>query len=130
MRIGKTLATTALSFLLVVGLAGTALAAQNATDGGITPTLITGTSNNASLCSVLYPGTTELKVNAPFTSPHELTDGTLTVKVIRPSTSSTTPTTDNSIDWEHVSGPDVVAVIVKDGVDGANNYNYQGSTLA
>jgi len=115
------------SFAMIVGLAGTALAAQNATDGGITPTLITGTSNNASLCSVQFPGTTELKVDAPTSGTYS--DGTLTVTVTRPSTSTVGPSTSNSIDWAWVSGPTVVGVIVKDGVDGSNRYDYSSSNL-
>lgn len=110
--------------LAIVGtmFAGTALATQSPTENGVVPSLINGTSNNASLCSVQYPGSTELKFDPPTSG--TLSQDGLSVTMTRPST--LTPSNANSIDWS-VTGGTILAVIVKDGVDGSNNYDYTGT---
>jgi len=116
----KTRTILALALVLSFVLGGVALAAS------VTPTLIPGSDNTNKTCAVVMPGTTELKqdgTNGP--GPFNPSDGTLSVSIVKPSAGSTNP---NSFDW--TSNIPVVGVIVKDGVDGANWYNYSpaGST--
>jgi len=87
----------------------------------VIPTVITGASNLNKTCAVVMPGTTELKQDDTNGSgPFYPSDGTLSVTITKPSAG--TPTNLNSFDW--TSNIAVVGVIVKDGVDGANWYDY------
>ena len=102
-----------LAALLTAGVAvGTAVAAS------VVPTIITGASNTDKTCAVQFPGTIELKVDQGTAGTY--TDGALTVTVVKPS--SLAPTNANSVDF--TASFKVVGVIVKDGVDGANRYDY------
>jgi hypothetical protein len=95
-------------------------------EAGIVPTVIPGGTNVDKTCGVVFPGTIELKQD-PFNAPGgSLNDGTLFVDWVSPST--LTPANPNTLDW--TSNIAVLGVIVKDGVDGANVYDYSpgGST--
>jgi hypothetical protein len=94
----------------------------------VTPSVIPGSDNTDKTCEVVFPGTTELKVE-PFTQSGSESDGTLSVTWTKPSQHRPDGvTSDNNFDW--TSNIPVVGVIVKNGVDGANSYDYgtPGST--
>src|SRR5215218_3799643 len=104
------------AMLTALVTAGVVLAAS------VTPTVIPEASNTDKTCAVQFPGTFEVKADESPGS-GQYTDGTVTVDLVRPSTVD--PTNENSIDWELLTGGFVViGVIVKDGVDGANRYDY------
>jgi hypothetical protein len=105
-----------LALVLLLALSSVALAAS------VTPTLIPGADNTNKTCAVVMPGTTELKVDPVPNGSYSQTDGTLTVQIVKPSTLAGSP---YSFDW--TSNITVLGVIVKDGVDGANWYDYRPS---
>jgi hypothetical protein len=102
-----------LALIMVVLVAVTAEAAS------VTPTVIPGAANTDKTCDVVMPGTLELKVDNGTAGTYTSGDGTLTATIVQPSTLAGSL---NSVDWS--SNIPVVGVIVKDGVDGANWYNY------
>jgi hypothetical protein len=91
----------------------------------VTPTVISGADNLNKTCAVVMPGTIELKVEPVPDGTYTESDGTLSVDIVKPSTLAGSL---NSFDW--TSNIAVVGVIVKDGADGANSYDYRpgGST--
>ena len=115
-----------LIFGLIVALCIVAMPAMAAS---VTPTIIPGADNLDKTCAVVMPGTIELKYDAePPDGTTPYSDGTLSVSIVKPSTLAGSL---NSFDWTKTSGSVVVmGVIVKDGVDGANWYDYSpdGST--
>jgi hypothetical protein len=95
--------------------AGTALAAT------VTPSHIEGSNNDGKLCSDFFgPEVIEIRWD-PKVDPNTVTDGTLSVTVTSPSTLAPS---NNSIDFTSNNAL-ILGVIVKDGVDGANFYDYQ-----
>ncbi|MFO7632506.1 MAG: SdrD B-like domain-containing protein [Caldilinea sp.] len=108
------LVAVALILMLSLVSSGVAMAAS------VEPTVIPGADNNNKTCAVVIPGTTELKIDGTTgDGPFSKSDGTLSVSVVKPSAGTTNP---NSFDWE--ANIRVVGVIVKNGVDGANWYDY------
>jgi hypothetical protein len=87
---------------------------------GIVPVVIPGGQNTDKTCGVLIPGSIELK-QEPFNASGNLNDGTLFVSWVKPSTLY--PLNPNTLDW--TSNIAVLGVVVKDGVDGANFYDYR-----
>lgn len=104
--------------LLVVGV--TAVMAAS-----VEPTVIPDASNTDKTCAVVMPGTFELKYDFDEAEWSDTGDGSLLANFEKPSTLAGSL---NSIDW--TSNNAVLGVIVKDGVDGANWYDYSsdGST--
>jgi hypothetical protein len=84
----------------------------------VAPTHIPGASNTDKTCAAVLPGTIELK-QEPFGASGSQNDGSLFVTWVKPSAGSSNV---NSFDW--TSNIPVAGVVVKDGVDGANFYNY------
>lgn len=120
---------TALSISLTLSLVASLLATMSlgtALAASVTPTVIPGASNTDKTCEVQFPGTVELKVEPVPDGTYTRTDGTLTVSIVKPSSIAGSV---NSFDWT-ATGGDVLGVIVKNGVDGANRYDYgpDGST--
>ncbi len=102
-----------LGLVLILALAsGTVLAAS------VTPDVIPGGQNTDKTCAVVFPGTLELKIEPVPDGTYPATDGVLSVTVDKPSTEGGT----NSFDWS--ANIPVEGVIVKDGNDGANVYDY------
>jgi hypothetical protein len=87
----------------------------------VPPSVIPGADNTDKTCEALFPGmeTTELKVEPVPDGTNTYGDGTLSVSMVKPSTLAGSL---NSFDW--TSNIKVLGVLVKDGVDGANFYNY------
>ncbi|HYI21311.1 MAG TPA: hypothetical protein VEX62_01625, partial [Candidatus Limnocylindrales bacterium] len=93
----------------------------------VAPTHLEGSSNAGKECTDVYPnveGLQQLKIEGatpedPFPGSGNYNDGTLFVSIVMP---SATGTSANSIDW--TSNIDVLGVVVKDGTDGANWYDY------
>jgi hypothetical protein len=111
---GASLLVAAGGLLVVSGTAASAASVE--------PTVIPGASNTDKTCAVQFPGTTELKAdNNPQSQ--TLSDGVLSVNIVRPSVGTTN---ENSFDW--TSNIDVLGVIVKNGDDGANRYDYSPSS--
>ena len=108
-------------FLISALLAISALifASTLAGAASVTPVVIPGSDNTNKTCAVVMPGTIELKTAGGNPQSQVLTDGVLIVTITRPSVTSSNP---NSFDW--VANIPVLGVIVKDGEDGANFYNY------
>jgi hypothetical protein len=97
-------------------------------EAGIVPYVISGGQNTDKTCVAVFgplEGLEELK-QEPFNASGNLNDGTLFVSWVKPST--LTPANPNTFDW--TSNIPVLGVIVKDGDDGANVYDYgnPGST--
>lgn len=88
----------------------------------VTPTVVPGASNTDKTCAAVFPGTIELKIEPVPDGNYGDSDGTLTVTIVKPSTLAGSL---NSFDW--TSNIPVLGVIVKDGVDGANAYDYSPS---
>jgi hypothetical protein len=111
---------------LLIGLATATAAILPATAfaATVTPTVLGGAGNEGKECKDLYgPNVYQLKVEGAVDSgtyPDDM--DMLTVTVVRPSSGSTNQ---NSFDW--TSNIDLVGVVVKDGVDGANWYDYSSS---
>ena len=95
------------------------LSTAAATAASVVPTVIPGGSNTDKTCDVVMPGTLELKVANGDSGTYTSLDGALKANVVKPSTLAGSL---NSVDW--TANIPVVGVIVKDGVDGANWYNY------
>ncbi|MCE7989069.1 MAG: hypothetical protein DYG89_48570 [Caldilinea sp. CFX5] len=108
-----------LTLVLALGITGAAQAAS------VTPIHVGGANNDGKDCSDIIPGSVELRVPGPAVG-GTFSNGTLTVNITQPS--SLSPTITASFDW--TSNISVLAVIAKDGVDGAFVYNYSptGST--
>ncbi len=88
----------------------------------VDPTVVTGATNIGKTCRVLFPGTTEVKFdNSPQSGTLPAGDGG-SITIVRPSTQL--PINPNSIDFTS-DGVNILGVIVKDGVDGANVYDYR-----
>lgn len=104
----------ALMSLLALGVF--ASMAQALWAASVDPIHIPGPDNTNKTCAVVMPGTIELKIEPVATG--DASDGLLNVSIIVPSTAGTP----NSFDW--TSNINVLGVIVKDGVDGANWYDY------
>ncbi len=104
----------ALAVMLVLALVAGALAAS------VAPVHLTGASNQGKTCSDVLPGSTELKVEPVGGGTYTRSDGTLAITIVKP---STTPGSTNSFDW--TANAYVAGVVVKDGVDGANWYDYR-----
>jgi plastocyanin len=98
---------------------------QAVSAASVTPTVIPGADNTDKTCAVVMPGTIELKIEPVPDGSYGANDGMLYVQIVKPSTLAGS---DNSFDW--TSNIRVLGVVVKDGVDGANFYNYgpDGST--
>src|SRR5262245_39183459 len=105
--------------LLLAALLAAAVAAGGALAASVVPTLIPGSPATDKTCEVQFPGTIEFKVEGPDVSGTH-TDGTLSVNIVQPSTVN--PSIGASFDFS--ANFKVVGVIVKDGVDGANKYDY------
>jgi hypothetical protein len=110
-RWGKVPVSLTLALVLVLMLAAAALAAS------VEPSVIPGAENPGKNCSDVFPGTLEIKFD-PAASGSK-TVGGQTVTIVTPSTLAGSL---NSIDFT-ATWP-VLGVIVKDGVDGANVYDY------
>lgn len=113
------------TILLVLGLL--LLTATAVWAASVIPTVIPGAGNTDKTCAAVMPGTYELKFDFDENQWSDTGDGSLIVQYTIPSTYEQRET-DNSFDW--TSNNPVVGVIVKDGVDGANWYDYSpaGST--
>lgn len=85
----------------------------------VTPTVIPGASNTDKTCAVVLPGSTELKIEPVPDGTYSSNDGMLAVNIVKPSVGATSI---NSFDW--TSNIPVSVVIVKNGNDGANKYDY------
>lgn len=110
-----------LIFFLTIGMLLISVTAALA--ASVTPTVIPGGANTDKACAVVMPGTTELKIdNMNGSGPYAASDGVLSVNVVKPSAGSVNP---NSLDW--TSNIPVSGVIVKDGTDGANWYDYSSN---
>jgi hypothetical protein len=102
-----------LALIMTLVFTGVALAAS------VTPTVIPGASNTDKTCAEVMPGTYELKHDLDEDKWSDTGDGSLIVNYVKPSTLAGSI---NSFDW--TSNILVLGVIVKDGVDGANWYDY------
>jgi hypothetical protein len=112
-RWGKVPVSLTLALVLVLMLAAAALAAS------VEPIRYPGSENYT--CSMYFgdiEGLIEYKIE-PFSS-GDYTDGMLSVNIVSPSTEALT--NQNSFDWS--SNIAVLGVVVKDGVDGSNIYDY------
>jgi hypothetical protein len=93
----------------------------------VDPIHIPGASNTDKTCAVLYPDTpiVELKIEPVPDGSYSESDGVLTVHIVKPSILAGSL---NSFDW--TANITVMGVVVKNGVDGANFYDYSptGST--
>lgn len=93
----------------------------------VDPIHIPGASNTDKTCAVLYPDTpiVELKIEPVPDGSYSHSDGVLTVHLVKPSVLAGSL---NSFDW--TANITVMGVVVKNGVDGANFYDYSptGST--
>jgi hypothetical protein len=99
--------------LLLLSIASGGIAAS------VFPVHLPGAEQPGKNCSDLIPGSYELKIDADDFGSPSYTDGTLTVDIEMPSVELTS----NSFDW--TSNIPVMGVVVKDGVDGANWYDYR-----
>jgi hypothetical protein len=88
----------------------------------VEPTVIAGSDNLNKTCAVVMPGTYELKYDFDEAKWSDTGDGSLEVNYVKPSTLAGSV---NSFDW--TSNILVLGVIVKDGVDGANWYDYRAA---
>lgn len=116
----RTTRRVALLVALMLTITGVASAAS------VEPSVIEGSSNTNKTCTaVMGPGYTEFKIEPVPDGTYYASDGMLGVDIVKPSTLAGSS---NSFDWTS-NGP-VLGVIVKDGVDGANFYDYRpgGST--
>jgi hypothetical protein len=85
----------------------------------VTPTVIPGAENTNKTCAVVMPGTIEFKIEPVPDGNYTKGDGVLSVNITKPSTLAGSL---NSFDF--TANIPVLGVIVKDGVDGANFYDY------
>jgi hypothetical protein len=85
----------------------------------VTPKYLAGASNDGKTCEEVMPGTTELKIEPVPDGTKVYSDTVLSVEIVKPSTLAGET---ESFDWE--SNIAVVGVIVKNGDDGANWYDY------
>jgi hypothetical protein len=115
----------------VLGLVGLFMAVGAAAvwAASVTPTVIPGSDNGDKTCAVQFPGTTELKLENPQDAAGNPVPGTYPVSaggfsVTFTIPSSEQPTNLNSLDFTAGSGTAVIGVIVKNGNDGANKYDY------
>jgi hypothetical protein len=110
---------------LILAIAMLVISATAAFAASVPPKVIGGASNTDKTCDVVYPGTCEYKIDYN-------NDGTVkeitkvcseaiypVVEVVKPSTEAGSV---NSFDW--TSNINILGVIVKNGDDGANNYDY------
>jgi len=102
------------------------LNASNVFAASVTPTVIPGSNNDGKSCAEAFAGLglTELKFDPPNTG--SLAAGTGSISIVHPSVNP--PGNPNSIDFTS-TGVSIWGVIVKDGVDGANKYDYSGSPV-
>jgi hypothetical protein len=115
----------------VLGLVGVFMAVGAAAvwAASVTPTVIPGGSNTDKTCEAVFgadSGLTELKKDlSPASAPgtYTVNSGDLSVTFTVPSTVS--GASGNSLDFEAGTGTTVIGVIVKDGNDGANVYDYR-----
>jgi hypothetical protein len=89
------------------------------TAASVTPTVIPGGQNTDKTCAVVMPGTLEFKIEPVPDGTNDYSDGFLSVTIVKPSSLAGSV---NSFDF--TSNILVDGVIVKDGVDGANWYDY------
>ncbi len=85
----------------------------------VTPSPIPGANNDNKLCRDVIPGSTEFRVDGTSLD-GTYTDGTITIRVFNRSTVQP-----HGLSFEVESGPAVLGAVVKDGVDGANFYDYR-----
>jgi hypothetical protein len=101
-----------MTMLMILGTTG-ALAAS------VIPSVIPGGTNTDKTCAQVFPGTKELKIDQEPSGTITRSDGYLEVTVVAPSSLGGA----NSFDF--TANKYVLGVIVKDGVDGANVYDYR-----
>lgn len=107
-----------MTFLMVLGSVG-------AWAASVVPDHIPGASNDGKTCAEVYPdveGLMELKIEPVPDGTYTGTDGELIVEVVKPSVDAGSL---NSFDFG--ANIPVLGVVVKDGVDGANFYDYTPS---
>jgi hypothetical protein len=126
------LGTVGIAALVCVIGSGTAWAAS------VTPSVVPGNSNEGKTCAVLFPGTTELKKEGVNSNGEQtvknfnVSSGGFSIDFRTPSvTVGVLPNgnpLNNSLDFTAnagATGLTVLGVIVKDGEDGANTYDYR-----
>jgi hypothetical protein len=118
-KVGKTTVLMALALVMVMAMAW-AFGATGALAASVEPIVIPGADNTNKTCDVLVPGSIELKIEPVPDGAYSDSDGLLTVNIVKPSTLAGSF---NSFDF--TSNIAVLGVIVKDGVDGANFYDYR-----
>jgi hypothetical protein len=104
-----------MTFLMILGSLG-------AWAASVTPTVIPGADNPGKNCTDVYPGVAglrELKIEPVPEGTSSHTYGNLSVQVVKPSVEEGSV---NSFDF--TANLLVLGVVVKDGVDGANFYDY------
>ncbi|NPV08135.1 MAG: hypothetical protein HPY83_09255 [Anaerolineae bacterium] len=116
---GKTPLSLRVRVLLGLVVALSLVSVMSAFAASVEPTLLPGAANTDKTCALVMPGTTELKIEPVPDGSYLASDGLLTVSIVKPSTLAGSL---NSFDW--TSNVLVEGVIVKNGVDGANWYNY------
>jgi hypothetical protein len=107
-----------MTFLMILGSLG-------AWAASVTPSVIGGASNQGKTCAEVFPGVaglTELKIEPVPDGTYISTDGKLSVQVVKPSVEEGSL---NSFDF--TANLLVLGVVVKDGDDGANFYDYSAT---
>jgi hypothetical protein len=118
-KVGKTTVLMALALVMVMAMAW-AFGATGALAASVEPIVIPGADNTNKTCDVLVPGSIEFKIEPVPDGEYSDGDGLLTVNIVKPSDFAGSV---NSFDF--TANMAVLGVIVKDGVDGANFYDYR-----
>lgn len=114
----RTFRLVAISAVVIVAILALSIGPLLASS--VTPTHLPGASNDGKNCADVIPGSLELKIEPVPDGTYGDTDGYLSVEIVKP---STVPGTVNSFDW--TSNIPVLGVVVKNGNDGANFYDYR-----